>query len=98
MPGRISPFTVIKDAGADLDYLIDWTGWLGSDTIVTSTWSAPPASQIVVHNPSVDSSSKMALVWLKGGVAGGPFLVTNHIITAAGRQEERSLNVTIQPR
>lgn len=79
----------VKDPNARLDYTIDWsTDWLvPTDTIVGSTFSAPTGI-------TVDSSTFTATtttVWLTGGTANTEYLVTNHITTAQGRQEDQTL-------
>jgi hypothetical protein len=84
--------TITKDSHADLDYTFDWSHWLGSDTIVSSTWIPAGPSGLVAHDDSVDETGKKTAVWLSGGNDGySGFLVTNRIVTSAGRQEERSL-------
>src|SRR5207237_8913736 len=55
---QTSPYHVTKDPNADLDYQFDWTAWLGTDTISTSTWSAPIGSQITTHDSVIDGTSK----------------------------------------
>lgn len=89
-------FNVLKDPQADLDYSIDWTAWLGGDTIATSTWSAPGASGITVHDGSLNGSATKTTVWLSGGIpASSPYRIVNHITTAAARADDRSLIVTV---
>lgn len=75
----------------------------GGDTITASTWaiylttnsgsgpvlSVPPG--IVVGSNSFTQST--ATVWLTGGVVVTEYLVTNHITTAQGRQEDQSIIV-----
>jgi hypothetical protein len=90
---------VTKDPAADLDYVIDWPAWLGDGTIESSSWSAPADSGLSVHDDSVDSTGKRRTVWLRGGnPSSAPCRVTNRITTAAGRTDERSLQVKIQPK
>ena len=80
-----------KDANAVLDYTIDWTLWLDSDTISTSVWSAD--SGITIDSSSSDTTS--ATVWLSGGTAGTVYMVTNRITTAAGRTDDRRLLIRV---
>ena len=92
-------YEVKKDPNADLDYGFDWTAWLGAaDTITDSTWVVPVASGLTTHSPSISTDGKVTTVWLKSGNAGGVHSATNHIKTAAGREDERSLRVTIVDR
>lgn len=83
---------MIKHSGATLDYRIDWSAWLDTDTIATSTWSADPGitKQADFHD------SHAATVWLSGGTAGQSYTVTNTITTADGRTEQRALTIIVE--
>lgn len=97
--------TVTKDPDAVLNYGHDWadggandgstadTGWLQSDTVATSTWSVEgPDALLVVDSDSNDATT--TTVVLSGGTLNkGDYLVTNHIITAAGYEEDRTIVV-----
>ena len=92
-------FQATKDPAADLDYQIDWTSWLGTDQITASTWTAPAGCGLTLRAASIDNTGKKATVWLSGGnVSPAPFAVVNHITTAASRQDERSIMITVQQR
>ena len=87
-------FRKIKDPDAVLDYSIDWSAWLGSDTITTSDWIVAGADSDL----AVDSDSKSttaATVWLSGGTLGLTYTMTNRITTADGRTDHRSISVQI---
>lgn len=83
-----------KDPQAVLDYAIDWAAWLGDDTIAESTWTAPAGITI----DSSESSATAATVWVSGGTVGQTYRLTNHIVTAAGREEDRTITLTVQER
>ena len=92
-------YEVKKDPNADLDYGFDWTAWLGAaDTITESTWVVPSACGLTTHSSSISTDGRVPTVWLKSGNAGGAYAATNHIKTAAGREDERSLRVTVVDR
>jgi len=101
--------SVIKDPDAVLDYGEDWhaggnndgastdAGWLQADTISTSTWAVSgPDSALVIDSDTNDTTS--TTVWLSGGTLGREYTVTNHIVTAAGRADDRAITVTIAPK
>jgi hypothetical protein len=96
--GDTMPFPVSKSSVADLDYQIDWSQWLGSDTIISSTWTVDPDSGLTAHSDSV--SGGKTTVWLSGGSSSpvSYHLVVNRITTAAGRTDQRSLLVHIVDR
>jgi hypothetical protein len=83
-----------KDPDAVLDYEWDWSAWLGADTIASHTVTADSGL-------TVDSSAKTATavtVWLSGGTVGASYNVTCHIVTAAGREDDRTIGITVQER
>lgn len=86
----------VKDPDAVLDYAEDWADWLTGDTIVTSTWTVPTG----LTKDSDAATTTQTSIWLSGGtVALGrrkSYTVTNHIITAAGREEDRSVYIQMK--
>lgn len=88
----MATFFAIKDPDAKLDYIIDWTNWLiGTDTIVTSTWIVPAAITVL----STSTGTATAGVFLSGGVEGEVYDVTNRIVTAGSRTEDRTIQFTV---
>jgi hypothetical protein len=87
----VSSFT--KDPDAVLDYAVDWSSWLGEDTIESSTWESP--SGIVKDSDSHDGT--VVRVWVSGGErVGATYALTNRIVTAGGRTDERTIYVTVE--
>lgn len=78
-----------RDPDSVKDYTEDWSDWLPSgDTISDSTWT------VVSGDVTIDSDSNTTTtttVWLSGGTLGTWAKVTNHITTAAGREEDCTL-------
>lgn len=81
----------IKDPNAVLDYQIDWSTWLGADTIATSTWTVPTG----LTKDSDTSTTTTATIWLSGGTSGVTYRIVNHIVTAAGREDDRSIYIRV---
>jgi hypothetical protein len=77
----------IKDPDAVLDYEIDWSEWLVTDTISASTWAADTG--LTVDSDSFTDTA--TTVWLSGGVVGTSYEVVNHITTANGREDDRTI-------
>lgn len=92
MSTKVISAQYVKRAGAVLDYRIDWAAWLDTDTISTSTW-AEPTSGITIDSET--ETTTVATVWLSGGTAGQLYEVTNTIVTAAGRTEERTIQIEV---
>lgn len=89
------PTSYTKDPQATLDYLFDWSGWLATgETITASTMTA--TTGITVQSASFTTTT--ATVWLAGGTLGTAYQVTNHVTTNAGRQDDRTITITIRDR
>lgn len=98
------PVEMLKDPEARLDYTFDWraetngTGdsdWLlDGDSISTHTLTVP--SGLTLDTESADGDTVTA--WLEGGTAGQSYTVTCHITTVQGRQDDRSLLITVTNR
>ncbi len=83
----------IKDPDAVLDYQWDWTAWLpDDDTIASATVTADTGL-------TVDSSTDTATTvtaWLSGGTAGQSYGVTCHVVTADGREDDRTITILVR--
>lgn len=87
-PTRVSP----KDPDSVLDYQFNWSEWLGDDTIASSTWEVP--NGITKDSDTNDDTS--ATIWLSGGTVNETYEVTNRVVTAAGRTQDRTMIVPVQ--
>ena len=87
-PTPVSP----KDPSAVLEYKVDWSPWLGTDTIVSSAWTVPAG----ITQDSATFGSAGTTIWLSGGIAGEVYTIANNITTAAGRTVERSMTVAVR--
>ncbi len=86
--------TFEKDPAAVLDYQVDWSRWLGADTLATSTWTVPTG----LTQAGASNSSTTATIWLSGGTAGVTYTLVNHITTAGGRAEDRAVYIVVKER
>ena len=84
--------TFEKDPDAVLDYTRDWSPFLGTDTIATSTFTVPTGLTKVTET----NNTTTATVWLSGGTAHSMYVVTNRITTAGGRTDDRSWLITVR--
>lgn len=86
-----------KDPDAVLDYTVSWAEWLpDNDTITASTFTVMSDDDDAVTVDDTSFNATTTTVWLSGGKTGEKYTVTNHITTAAGRQDDRSLTLTIK--
>jgi hypothetical protein len=82
----------VKDPDAVLDYQIDWSSWLDSDTISTSDWTVPSG----LTEDSASNTTTTATIWLSGGTEGETYTVINEIVTAGGRTDNRSIYIRVE--
>jgi hypothetical protein len=83
-----------KGVNAELDYVVDWSSWLGSDTLATSEWVVPTGLTV---NTSYFTDT-LATVWLSGGELDEMYIITNKITTTNDipRKDERNLHIYIR--
>lgn len=81
-----------KDPDAVLDYSIDWSNWLGADTISTSTWSVPAG----ITKDSDTKTTTKATIWLSGGTDSSDYELTNRIVTISGRKDDRTITIKVR--
>jgi len=90
---------LLKDPGATLDYAVDWgADYLNDDVIAESRWEAAPAEPggVIILGNSFDF--KVATVTATGGLPGRQYRLTNHVVTASGREDERSIVLRVEQR
>lgn len=83
-----------KDPNAVLDYSLDWSAWLGADTIASSSWTL--GSTLVEDSKSFTDTT--TTIWLSGGSDSDVVNVVNRITTAGGRTDDRTVTLTIAER
>ncbi len=81
-----------KDPDEVLDYQLDWSSRLGTDTISTSTWIVPDG----INKNSDGKSSTATTIWLSGGLINTAYNLTNRIVTAGGRTMDQSVRLKIK--
>lgn len=102
MPQRVG-----KDPDAKLDYVFDFAAktngdpdaksdWLpAGDTIATYTLT--PDAGITVASHAKTHNDTCVTYWLTGGTLGQYYRVTCHVVTAAGREEDRTMTIRMEP-
>lgn len=87
-------FIAPKDPNSTLDYQLDWSEWLGGDTIQTSVWTVPAG----LTYESDSNTSTSTTVWVSGGTDGSVHIATNRVTTAGGRIADRSITFQLKER
>ena len=81
-----------KDVHATLDYIFDWSDWLGADNDTISNHLFTVSSlDLEIKSSAHDDTT--ATVWLAGGEFYTEYKVVCHIETMAGRREDRTLHL-----
>lgn len=83
---------VEQDPQDKLDYVLDWTDFVGALDISASTWASTP-NGLTLSDAAF--SAKQTTITIAGGVVGQVYTVTNHV-TFAGREKDRSFDVVIK--
>lgn len=87
-----------KDPDSTLDYTLDWDGrrssWLGGDRLVGSTWILEAGIVLADHNRTETTTT----AWISGGTDGTTYKVTNRVMTAGGRTDDRSFRIKCKNR
>jgi hypothetical protein len=81
-----------KDPDDVLDFQIDWSARLGTDTISTSTWTLNSGSVVLGTDTKTATT---ATIWLSGGTLGDWCELDNTIVTAGGRTLEQLVKIKI---
>lgn len=81
-----------KDPQAVKDYSLDWSDWLGTDTIASSTWEVPSG---IIKDQSGNTTT-VTSVWLRGGTIGNTYQVSNKVTTAGGRTDVRTIEIQVK--
>lgn len=88
-----------KDPAAVLDYTVDWTTWLASDTIATSNWTivklTPGTDATPLTAGTKSNTSATATQFVSAGTAGITYLLENTITTTGGRTAIRALEIAV---
>lgn len=84
-----------KDGDEVLDYEIDWSALLDTDTIATSAWVVSGGDVVIDSSSNTTTTTK---VWLSGGTNGTAASLVNTIVTAGGRTFEQGVKMKIKAR
>lgn len=87
--------TFYQDPAEKLDYQLDWTGFLGADTISSSAWASTPSGLTHVAAPNTTTTATLRI---SGGLVGTTYTVTNHVVLASGQEAERSFYLKVVDR
>lgn len=81
-------------SGSVLDYTMDWSRFLDSDTLSTATFSLDTAAGLTIADEENDTTS--ATVWLSGGTSGQVAEVRCTVTTTGGRTDYHTASLVIR--
>lgn len=89
---------IVKDPGSTLDYTIDWTNWLGSDTVssVAYTLDSGITTSTAIGGSATSTTSTTSTVNITGGTAGNIYNVKCEMTTAANKVVVRNFRVKVE--
>ncbi len=88
----------LKDPDAVLDYTFDWTLWLTSGSSVDTITGGSVMVASGVHLDSLTYDAKTVTAWISGGSPSLNYDITCRIQTTAGRIDDRTITLMVQPR
>lgn len=86
-------FSRVKVQSAVLDYRVDWSDLLGSDTIDTATWTVTGATGLGDTATATTTTARIS-----GGSAGAVAKAVCHIVTDLGYEYERTIDLGVVAR
>ena len=82
---------LIQDPAAKLDYTFDWSARLAlGDTIVNRSWTIAPATDVTLAGQTT------ATVFVSTLTRGKTYVLTEHVVTAAGVIDEQSVTIVCE--
>lgn len=90
---------LLKDPDATLDYSVDWGAeYLADDALSESRWAVAPEEVGGIAVASDRFDPRTATVKVESGIAGHVYRLTNHVVTASGRGDSRSIMLRVEKR
>lgn len=83
----------VKTPSDSLDYIIDWSAWLESDTISTSTFVVPPG---LTAAAAATNTTTTSTAWISGGEVGQVYTVQCTIVTANATPRTKVVTFQLQ--
>jgi hypothetical protein len=80
-----------KDPDEVISFGVDWSEYLGAETVTSSNWTV--ASGVTKVGQTL--VGKQANVTISGGTLGTVNRITNHITTSAGETVDQSIDIEI---
>jgi hypothetical protein len=86
-----------KDPAEVLDFDIDWSARLGTDTIATSNWSAITTDGVLTIQSSSFTTNR-SKVWVASGSSKFNYVLQNSVTTANGDTAVETVTLPVRTR
>ena len=83
-----------KDPDEVLDYEVDWSARLGTDTISSVTWTVPAG----LTKEDEAATGDIVSVWLSGGSEGQSYNIGCRVVTSGGRTHDETFVLPVRSR
>lgn len=83
---------ITKDPNAKRTYFVDWSEWLGVDTIASVEWTIPDGLTKI----SQTATAKIAYVKVGDGAVGQVYSINCHVVSLAGEEDDQTLLVKVE--
>lgn len=80
-----------KDPDEVISFGVDWSEYLGAETVTSSNWTVPSG----VTKVGQTLVGKQANVTISGGTLGTVNRITNRVTTSAGETVDQSIDIEI---
>lgn len=80
-----------KDPDEVISFGVDWSEYLGAETVTSSNWTVPSG----VTKVGQTLVGRQANVTISGGTLGAIYRITNRITTSAGETVDQSIDIEI---
>lgn len=84
--------TFTQNSDENLDYTINWTEWIGQDTIASVIWTVDSG----ITKTASTNTTKKTTIWLTGGTLGSNYNVKVQITTTFGRIKDAFFILYVQ--
>lgn len=91
---------ITHDPDAILDYVFNWTDWFSvnedNDFIISQTVTV--SDDLTLTSSAISSDGMKVVAWISGGTVNDQSTAVCHIVTSAGRQDDRTMQLWVQER
>lgn len=91
------PNVFVHDPDAALDYKFNWAEWLEDGETIATYTVTPNSANITVDDDMLSDANTSVTVWLSAATL-TTHSITCHIVTSAGREDDRTMLVRVRER